>query len=249
MRGFFLVLCYLLSVFGRFNDEAAAQQINVLALGQFSQLTSRGLEWFTGRTKTLSAVFPLAIKHFNERNGMIIPKFANNTCNVSLNLVEYVDDENSATQAMKRLVARQATGSVDVILGPVTSAVAGPIAVAASALGVPVLSHWATSAELSVKRNYEYFSRTVPSDDALSMLMADLLVRMGFKKAGLVYINNNFGQSWKNSLANFCEINGVHLLQMPFDDTVGLTLDRCKSLGQSFENILTLYPAWFLSDQ
>jgi ABC-type branched-subunit amino acid transport system substrate-binding protein len=176
----------------------------------------------------LAAVFPLAIKHFNERDGRIIPQFASKSCNVSINLLEYVDDQGSPAPATKRLVAVHNTQPVNVIIGPVRSTVAQPVSVTANALEIPVLSHWATSPDLANKQIYQYFSRTCPSDDSRGVLLAELVVQFGFRKFGMIYVNDVFGRGWRNAVLAACEKRNVEVFTTGYDDTTGRTLERGK---------------------
>jgi hypothetical protein len=217
---------------------AAATSINVLAVNQFSTDTSKGLDWFTGKTKSLAAVFPLAIAHFNNRNGKVIPKFGSlSSCNTTLKLVYYADDEGSPTQAMKQLVFHEGLEPIHAILGPITSSVAGPLSVTASALRIPIVSHWATSPVLANKQNYAYFSRTVPADNSLAVVMGQIFEVMKFKKIGMIYVNNDFGQGWKNALLDACISRDIILTYVGFDDTSGRSLERCKYICDIFENV------------
>ena len=206
-----------------------AETLNVLAIGFFSRETSRGLEWFTGPTASLAAVFPIAIKHFNERDGRIIPQFASRTCsNLTIDLLEYVDDQGSPAPATQRLVAVQNKHPIDVIIGPVRSVVAQPIAVTASALKIPVVSHWATIPDLANKQTYPYFSRTCPSDDARAVLLVDLLVNFGYKKFGMLYVNDNFGIGWRNAVISACDERNIDVVTAAYDDAIGPILQRGK---------------------
>jgi len=212
---------------------AVAASLNVLAFGFFSHETENGLQWFTEGTRSISAIFPLAIKHFNERDGSIIPDFATQTCsNLSINLVAYEDDRGSPSKAMNLLVSRRNLDNIHAVLGPVRSVVAQPLAATLSALHIPLVSHWATSPLLSNQQTYEFFSRLCPADDAMALVTAGLFQKLGFQRAGMLFVNDNFGQSWKNALLAACERLGIHLIYAAFDDAAGRDLEKGKFANQ-----------------
>ena len=208
--------------------SSSATDLNILALGEFSNLGPAGLEWLTGPLQSLSAVFPIAIMHFNERNGSIIPEFASKQCSVILKLIDYIDDQGSPEVAVSRIISGPGLTQIHAILGPVRSTVAEPISAAASALSIPVVSHWATDAALADKKTYEYFSRTCPADPASANVLADLFAKLGFNKAGMLYVNDDFGAGWETALISACTARNIQLQAIAFDDSTGKQLEECK---------------------
>lgn len=207
-------------------DLVAAETLNLLVIGQLSTPQPTGLQWFTDQKGTMNAIPPLAIQHFNARDGRIVPEFGSRTCNLTINLVRLADDQGSPAPAMRALVTTQNAAEIDVIVGPVRSAVAQPIAVTASALQIPIVSHWATSPNLGDKKTYEYFSRTCPQDGARATLITDLLVRLGFSKIGMLFMNDDFGVGWRNAMLSECEKRGINLTTISYDDATGRILER-----------------------
>ena len=222
--------------------HGSAMEMPVLVVGELSSVTVDGLEWFSGSQRSLAAIFPLAIEHFNNRDGSIIPQFASPTCNVTMKLVQYVDDEGMVSIPLKVLVAQQAIQRIHAIFGPVTSQVAEPLATTASALQIPVVSHWATSAALADKSQYEFFSRTCPSDASLAPIVAELFSLFNYTKVGMVYVNSDFGQGWQQDLLAACDSLGIQLVSIGFDDVYGESLDKCKLLFFKFNNKKTTTP-------
>ena len=61
------------------------------------------------------------------------------------------------------------------------------------------------------------FFRTVPSDAQRTEAIAELYKHFGYKKVGLIYINDAFGVAWKNSLFLECEKRKIRLISVLFD--------------------------------
>jgi ABC-type branched-subunit amino acid transport system substrate-binding protein len=61
-------------------------------------------------------------------------------------------------------------------------------------LKVPVISYWATSDELSDKSEYEYFSRTIPSDMSQVKAIVDVLDYFNWTYVSIVYTDESYGR-------------------------------------------------------
>jgi len=205
--------------------------LRVLGLGYFSPTPSPTQAWFTGQVKSLAALFPIAIDHFNNRRGLVVPAFAAlGNCSVGIDMVTYMNDEGEPTRAMERLV-RLAPSDLSAVLGPVTSTVASPVSVTASALQIPIVSNWATSPTLTSSPSF--FTRTCPSDDASAMLLAEVLASFGYTIIGMVYVDNDFGTSWRSSFAAACASYDIVVQSAAFVDTTG------EALGNSIRIAMT----------
>jgi ABC-type branched-subunit amino acid transport system substrate-binding protein len=135
---------------------------------------------------------------------------------------------------------------VDAILGPILSSITQPVSSAANSLEIPVLSHWSSSALLSNKRNYPYFARTTPTDESVALAMADLFVHFGYKRVGLLYSDEAYGNAWKNALFNACERErDIRLLTVLFDETESSVDNAVSSIKGEDVNVIVYI---FISD-
>ena len=60
---------------------------------------------------------------------------------------------------------------------------------------IPVISYGATSVELSDKVNYEYFSRTIPSDMYQTKAIVEILDYFNWTYVSVVYTKESYGQN------------------------------------------------------
>ncbi|XP_022098288.1 metabotropic glutamate receptor 7-like, partial [Acanthaster planci] len=100
-------------------------------------------------------------------------------------------------------------GSLLCIIGTQTSATTIPTAQAASLYRVPVISPFATSNELSDKRRFPYFLRTVPPDSLQASAIADILLQFQWKYIGLYFQLNTYGIHGAQSLLDLAEKYGI----------------------------------------
>ncbi|XP_022097707.1 metabotropic glutamate receptor-like [Acanthaster planci] len=100
-------------------------------------------------------------------------------------------------------------GSLLCIIGTQTSATTIPTAQAASLYSIPVISPFATSNELSDKRRFPYFLRTVPPDSLQASAIADILLRFEWKYIGLYFQLNTYGIHGAQSLLDLAEKYGI----------------------------------------
>ena len=148
---------------------------------------------FSGAPETAAdrkRAFDLAIRHVNEAGGVLgMP-------------VEGVEadstrDPQLGVEAARRLVEKE---GVHAIVGPTASAIALPVAeMVAGPADVPTISPSATSPQLSVAADDDYFFRTTLSDTAQGPVLARVTGERGFDNVGLVYIDDPYGQGLARS--------------------------------------------------
>ena len=81
------------------------------------------------------------------------------------------------------------------VVGPPTSITAIHVAKALAIFKIPLISYSATSPVLSDKSDYEYFSRTTPSDVFQTQVMAELLEYFNWSYVSVVYTDEPYGRS------------------------------------------------------
>ena len=80
------------------------------------------------------------------------------------------------------------------VVGPPTSITAVLVAKALAIFKIPLISYGATSPKLSDKSDYEYFSRTTPSDVFQTQVMAELLEYFNWSYVSVVYTDESYGR-------------------------------------------------------
>ena len=211
--------------------------------------------------------------HPAPRNRSVVPELAKLTANFSM-YSEIVDTDNGASGNSKVAVdylmdyffrlRDQPNGHVSAVLGPTFSSVAKPTALMASAEQVPMLSYYASSAELSDNVTYPFFTRTYPSDDTAAPLLTRVLydgsVFKDWNHVAVVYRDDAFGQGyvtqmeaeltiWANSSsdrisqslpATFTEddVHAYHTLRsFPFTESGDDEPREIKSMERALESV------------
>jgi hypothetical protein len=145
-------------------------------------------------------LWPIAIKHFNERNGDVVPEFATlkkTSCPIRMKL-DMVDDHGLAPFTMRGFL--QAKTSPHIVLGPITSDSTIPLATMLGVLDIPEISHGVSINVLNNMNIYPSFTRTCPSVDASSKQLTLALKQFGYRNLGIVYQDEMFSQAWAATL-------------------------------------------------
>ena len=202
----------------------------------------------------------------------VVPELAKLTANFSMNYEMIVDTGTSGNSgdAVDHLMdyffrlRDQPNGQVSAVLGPTFSSVAKPTALMASAEQVPMVSYYASSAELSNNVTYPFFTRTYPSDDTAAPLLTRVLydgsVFKDWNHVAVVYRDDAFGQGyvtqmeaeltiWANSSsdrisqslpATFTEddVHAYHTLRsFPFTESGDDEPREIKSIKSALESV------------
>ncbi|XP_033746774.1 uncharacterized protein LOC117331910 [Pecten maximus] len=83
------------------------------------------------------------------------------------------------------------------VIGPYPSGVTVPLTHLFTRLKLPSVSYASSSPDLDDVINYPYFLRTVPSDVTQVGAMVKIIEHMGWKRVGMIYVNNNYGSKGK----------------------------------------------------
>ncbi|CAF1010573.1 unnamed protein product [Rotaria sordida] len=79
------------------------------------------------------------------------------------------------------------------IIGPELSRESQLVAPFGEKLGIPVISYASTDPDLSDKKTYPTFYRTVPSDDTAASSLVKLFIRYNWTSCSIIYQNDAFG--------------------------------------------------------
>ena len=106
-------------------------------------------------------------------------------------LKEFVLGDSSDHSSSSSELQRPVVG----VVGPPTSITAVYIAKALEIFKIPLISYSATSPVLSDKSDYEYFSRTTPSDVFQTQVIAELIEYFNWSYVSVVYTDEAYGRS------------------------------------------------------
>ncbi|KAI8489782.1 hypothetical protein Bbelb_324120 [Branchiostoma belcheri] len=99
------------------------------------------------------------------------------------------------------------------------------------------ISYWSTSPELSIKKRFPYFSRTVPSDEFQARAIMDIVTTFNWTYISVVYEDSNYGQQGLSQLKAEAERRGICIylaLKFPRDSQMASSEcfnDIMKDLG------------------
>ena len=98
---------------------------------------------------------------------------------------------------------------VAAVIGPGYSYEAVHITPFLNLFEIPLISYSATSAELSDKSKYEYFSRTATSDDHQIPAIIELLVYFNWTYVSILYTDESYGTGGYNGLKAEADLRGT----------------------------------------
>ena len=104
--------------------------------------------------------------------------------------------------------------NIDVIVGPASSGVSVPLSIVTEIHSTPIVSHWATSPQLS-EPFFDHFLRTIPSDDVTAFALAKLFKEMKLTHVAILHTISTFGESWRNALQTHCEVLDISVSSFP----------------------------------
>ena len=95
------------------------------------------------------------------------------------------------------------------IVGPPSSASSILVTKITRPYQVPIVSHWATSNELSNKARFPFFLRTVPPDQLAAGAIVDMLLRFGWDYIVVIYSVDSYGIHGARELISQAEESGI----------------------------------------
>ena len=159
-----------------------------------------------------------------------------NTCDKQLKL-NIIDSESIGAGATKAFIGayNNITTRPHIMVGTARSSAAMPTAVVSGIYDVPMITYWATSAKLDDMGEYPRFMRTIPTDDAVSFSVIQYWKGLGYKHAAMMFINDAYGEAYKESLVKHGAAEGIAVTAFPFnlEDDAGIhkSVDKMKESG------------------
>ena len=109
--------------------------------------------------------------------------------------------------------------SVTALIGPTTSQVSLSVASLLRLFTTPEVSYSASSAILNNRDRYNYFYRTIPSDDQQAQAMIDLAIEFGWTYITAIHSNNAYGEPGLDRFRQLAEQSGICIdLDIGLDD-------------------------------
>ncbi len=130
--------------------------------------------------------------------------------------VIYEDGKGTAKDSVAAVRKLIDVDKVPVILGPAAST--NFLAVAPICERAHVVLIGAESASPAITKAGDYIFRVFPSDKLQGKGVADLVIKLGYKKVPVLYINNDWGKGLKDEFVkNFTKKGGKILSEIPYD--------------------------------
>jgi ABC-type amino acid transport substrate-binding protein/ABC-type branched-subunit amino acid transport system substrate-binding protein len=105
-----------------------------------------------------------------------------------------VSTDGEPINALRNSCRAMSSSNIVGIVGPGLSREALMIAPLGKTIGIPVVSYAATDPDLSDRNAYPTFYRTVPSDNAAAVAIAQLFVRFNWTSCIIIYQNDAYGE-------------------------------------------------------
>ena len=187
--------------------EVPMDALPPLILGQLNVFTG-SLSYFGVTHRNAAA---LAADHFNRAGGIQGAPVVIVSRDTAVNPVQGVD-------AARALVdVENAVAIVGALASGVTIPVARSVTVPKKRLQVTAAS---TSPAITVLDDEDYLFRTTPSDAAQGVVLARLANEQGYKTAGIMYINNAYGEGLaKQFEESFTQLGGSITAKVPHEDS------------------------------
>lgn len=137
----------------------------------------------------------VAVEHFNDRRGDLVPDLAALAlCNKHLEIVEYCDSAGNPLRAANSAVHLVENKNVHIILGPTGVDDGYAMLRYLDSKGhIPAVSHFVSALELSNKRQFPNFVRSIPSDADAAFAMSNLIKQLGLTSVGLLGLSDTTG--------------------------------------------------------
>ncbi len=153
----------------------------------------------------------LAVDHFNRAGGILGGPVVLINRDTGVNPVQGVD-------AARALVDVE---GVVAIVGALASGVTIPVATSVTVpKGVLQVSGASTAPSITVLEDNDFLFRTSLSDASQGVVLADLAVELGYKSAGILYINNAYGEGLAQRFTEaFTAQGGTVTASVPHEDS------------------------------
>ncbi len=201
MRKLFAILAIVICCAFIFGPSGHAAS-NVIKIGAVQPLSGNLAVYGQG----FKMAIDLAVDEINAHGGINGKKLK----------VIYEDGKGTAKDSVAAVRKLIDIDKVPIILGPAAST--NFLAVAPICESAHVVLIGAESASPAITKAGEYIFRVFPSDKLQGKGVADLVIKLGYKKVPVLYINNDWGKGLKDEFVkNFTKEGGKVLAEVPYD--------------------------------
>ncbi|UJR20065.1 hypothetical protein I4U23_023198 [Adineta vaga] len=149
----------------------------------------------------------------------------------------------SPMNALRTTCEAVSTSNIVGIIGPSSSREAHVLAPFTEDIDIPIISYAATDPELSDRKTFSTFYRTVPSDTDAALAMAKLFLRFNWATCIIIYQNDAFGSGGAKAISETFTQNKIIITEMIVFDMVTLTIrgDLKSILTRSLTRTVVLW--------
>ena len=186
--------------------EVPVEQLDPLIVGNLNGFTGPLTEFATPLRNSVA----LAANHVNRAGGVQGASMLIISRDTAVNPVQGVDSARALVDV------ENAVAIVGALSSGVTIAVASSVTVPQERL---LISGASTAPAITVLEDNDFLFRTAPSDAAQGVVLANLANDEGYKTAGIIYLNNAYGEGLADQFEKtFTELGGTVTGKSPHED-------------------------------
>ena len=186
--------------------EVPMEQLDPLIVGNLNGFTGPLTEFATPLRNSVA----LAASHVNRAGGVQGASMLIVSRDTAVNPVQGVDSARALVDV------ENAVAIVGALSSGVTIAVASSVTIPQERL---LISGASTAPAITVLEDNDFLFRTAPSDAAQGVVLANLANEEGYKTAGVIYLNNAYGEGLADQFQKtFEELGGTVTGKSPHED-------------------------------
>lgn len=186
-------------------DDVAVPAPNPVKIGSLMDFTGELAEYGF----PIHDAVVLAAQHLNEAGGVLGGR-----------QIQIIQADGGTSEIISVDAARKmaTVDGVAGIVGPLGSGATTAVANAVTAqLGVPEITSSATAPSLTLLEDNDFLFRTTPSDSFQGVVLANLAWELGYRNAGVLYINNAYGVGLADQFAETFSGRGGEVTTVPHE--------------------------------
>lgn len=201
-------------------------------------------------TKAAAAV--IAAQHCQERNDLVIkelgPDYMAGCESLDFGVTGW-DTRSVQSVAVKSYLAgtTSTTDASNFIIGTPRSLTSLPVSILANVNKIPMISYWATSPDFDENSIHEQFLRTIPSDSSTATAVADLFDEYGLGHAGMLYVDDTYGDGFREALLKETNDLGISLQAFSYRENDELSIANAIS-GLESTDLNVIFVVAFMAD-